>query len=93
MNTLTATYDEKENAWRTGETQVPARHSMYIDVRLKTKGLVLVRQQVGDAWPRVPISQKKEADRWKFRVRTDGTAKKIEIFTSKEPTKIEYAYV
>lgn len=93
METIETKYDETENAWRTGDIDVPALHKMYFDVHLAEKGLVAVRQQVGDEWPRVPVRQKKEAERWKFRIRTDGVAKKIELFTSKEPKKIEYAYI
>lgn len=93
MNTWGTTYDEREQAWRTGEKTL--ERDIYVIVRLTSPGKVVMRQETnnGKIHPRVPIGWHKDTSEFHFRITVIPDSVKIELFTSTEPKSIMYAYI
>lgn len=91
METLTATYSEDELAWVTPETEL--ERDIYLMITLRRPGKIVIRQRTSDGhWPKVPIPRHRDMKSFKLRVEVEPVAR-IQLFTSEEPERIEYAYI
>lgn len=92
METVTATYDDKELAWVSPVLEL--KRDIYLMVSLKKRGKVVIRQSVGDGkWPRVPIEMHKDMKAFCLRMEVRDEMLQIKIYTSEEPEEIKYAYI
>lgn len=92
METVTATYDDKELAWVSPVLEL--KHDIYLMISLKKKGKIVIRQNTGDGkWPRVPIEAHKDSKAFCLRMNVVSKVLQIKIYTSEEPEEIKYAYI
>ena len=92
MEYAVSTYSEEERAWITQE--IPLQRDIYLMIKLKRPGKLLIRQDKGDGKkPKVPIRAHKNTDKFHLRLQVIPETVKIQIFTSSEPKEIKYAYI
>lgn len=92
METVTATYDDKELAWVSPVLEL--KRDIYLMVSLKKRGKIVIRQNTGDGkWPRVPIEMHKDMKAFCLRMEVRAEMLQIKIYTSEEPEEIKYAYI
>lgn len=92
MEYVSTNYNEEECAWVS--TEITLHRDIYLMIKLKRPGKLLIRQDKGDGKkPRVPIRAHKNMDKFHIRLRVIPETAKIQIFTSSEPKEIKYAYI
>ena len=92
MEYVSTNYSEEELAWVSQE--ITLQRDIYLMVKLKRPGKLIIRQDIGDGKkPRAPIQAHKNMDKFYIRMRIIPENVKIQIFTSSEPKEIKYAYI
>lgn len=92
MEYVSTNYSEEELAWVSPE--ITLQRDIYLMVKLKRPGKLIIRQDIGDGKkPRAPIQAHKNMDKFYLRMRIIPENVKIQIFTSSEPKEIKYAYI